>query len=974
MTSLRRPRVQLHARPSCRLAGALIAVILTSLGSAQTEPDYVRDIAPIFRAYCVSCHNDDDREGELSIETYAQLRAGGERDDPIDPGAPETSFLIRSIEGRARPPMPPKDEPQLPESAKLALRRWVAAGAPPPQKDESLLESFVAPVVPRPRSGSSAITAISYSPDGARLAVARFGRVELCDPVTYRPLERLTGFPGKVNAVQFSGDGHAFAAASGITGLSGEARVYDVSKFDDSKPGVSKPRPSSPPGLRQTFAGHRDTLYDVALSPNGVLLATAGYDRRIRIWRRSDGTLLREIDVHKGAIYDLEFDPSGAVLASASADETVKLWRVADGVRLDTLNQPQGEQYAVAFTPDGQHILSTGADRRIHLWRFVSRTEPALNPVVFSRFAHESAVVALTLARGGTVVVTAAEDRSLTAWSLPELVELASYEAQPDVISAIATLPGTERFLVARLDGSLESYTLPQAQARLRPNDTPLTENSSSPPADVSPQSEQDDQDSKMQELVEAEPNDTPNQALAVTVPGQIKGAIDHPGDADLVRFEAKGGQEFVVEVDAARSKSNLDSKIEILDDRGQLVEQVVLQAVRDSWFTFRGKDSDTSGDFRIHNWREMELNEYLYANGEVVRLWHYPRGPDSGFLVYPGSGKRHTQFATTALSHPLGEPCYIVEPLPPGSTPTPNGLPVFRLYYQNDDDPFRHHGKDSRLHFRAPEDGPYWVRVTDVRDFGDAKGFHYSLTVRPARPDFKVTIGGRDPKISPGSGRELTFTASRIDGFDGEIVIHLDNLPEGFTATTPVTIEAGQLTARGAIYATAAATTPSPEASAAVRVEASARLRGREITRELGDLGAIQVAGAAKLTVEILPQNPGTAARDADGRLIVELRPGETVRARVRAQRHDFGGRIELGSADAGRNLPHGVYVDNIGLNGLLIVEGQTEREFFITGSRVAAPGERLFHLRASADGGQCSAPAVVRVLPKDAERLRRF
>jgi hypothetical protein len=67
---------------------------------------------------------------------------------------------------------------------------------------------------------------------------------------------------------------------------------------------------------------------------------------------------------------------------------------------------------------------------------------------------------------------------------------------------------------------------------------------------------------------------------------------------------------------------------------------------------------------------------------------------------------------------------------------------------------------------------------------------------------------------------------------------------------------------------------------------------------------------------------------------------------------------------SDSGRNLPHGLYVDNIGLIGLHIVEGESEREFFITAAPIARPGERLFHLRATADGGQCSEPALIRVL----------
>ena len=94
-------------------------------------------------------------------------------------------------------------------------------------------------------------------------------------------------------------------------------------------------------------------------------------------------------------------------------------------------------------------------------------------------------------------------------------------------------------------------------------------------------------------------------------------------------------------------------------------------------------------------------------------------------------------------------------------------------------------------------------------------------------------------------------------------------------------------------------------------------------------------------------------------------IRPGQTITAKVKAVRHNFTGRIELGGDDSGRNLPHGLYVDNIGLNGLLIIEGQTERDFFITASKIAPPGVRRFHLRATADGGQASPAVVIRVLP---------
>src|SRR5690606_17216480 len=114
----------------------------------------------------------------------------------------------------------------------------------------------------------------------------------------------------------------------------------------------------------------------------------------------------------------------------------------------------------------------------------------------------------------------------------------------------------------------------------------------------------------------------------------------------------------WILETDAARRGAPTDTVIEVLDGEGRPIERVLLQAVRDSTVTFRGIDSITR-DCRLTNWEEMQLNQMLYLNGEVVRLFRAPRGPDSGFLFYEGDGgKRLLYFDTTATVHAVEEPC----------------------------------------------------------------------------------------------------------------------------------------------------------------------------------------------------------------------------------------------------------------------------------------------------------------------------
>lgn len=926
-----------------RFIGSLVALSLVAFafdarGADAPAPDYVKDIAPIFNKYCAGCHNADEPEAKLSLETFAELQKGGEHGASVVPGQAASSRLIRVLTGDAEPKMPPKDN-EAPSEAEIALlKAWVDAGAKGPEGVEPP-RVLVTPKLPA-ATVDSAITAIAMSPVGTLLAVANYGRVELRG--IGGPVMTLSDLPGKVNAVHFSADGSRLVTASGVTGLHGVASIWNVADGE----------------LLREFKAHRDILYDAELSPDGKILATCSYDRNVILWDAESGEQLRTLEGHNDAIYDLAFSPDGTVLATASGDETAKLWLVATGERLDTLHQPQAEQYVVAFSPDGQYVLAGGADNRIRVWKFVSKAERVINPLVYARFAHEGAVVGLAFSWDGKTLISAAEDRTMKSWETNSYTEIHLYERQSDEATALAIAPFENALLVGRADGTLGRYEVvagvggPLAVGQQSVASIPM------PAGDMS-------------EAMDVEPNDVPAEATPITVPAKIAGIIHanregQTNDADLYRFTAKAGEEWMIEVNAARQKSPLDSRVEVLDADGQPIPRVLLQAVRDSYFTFRGKDSNTSDDYRVHNWQEMELNQFLYADGEVVKLWHYPRGPDSGYQVYPGRGSRFTYFDTTPMSHALQAPCYIVQPHPPGTELIPNGLPVFPLYYENDDESRRRFGADSLLSFTAPSDGEYLVRITDARSFS-GENYKYELSVRPSMPSFNVTLSGADPAVNAGSGKEFTVSVDRLDGFEGEIRIDIEGVPPGFRVTTPIVIEAGQSQALGMINALPDAPQPAPENAKATKVTATATIRGQEVTKDVNNLGEIKLAERPKVLVTLLAANDESAVPTPDAPLELSVAPGETITARVRIERNGFEGRVGFGNADAGRNMPHGVYVDNIGLNGLLIVEGQSERTFFITASKTAAESTRMFHLRADAEGNQTSWPVILHVRSRD-------
>lgn len=939
--------------PRLIIAWAMALQIFMAVPCSSDEvghPDFTRDVAPIFAKYCNGCHNASDAESHLVLETFEGLEKGGDRGAAIVPGRADASLMIRMLRGEVEPQMPPIDNRHPTEEEISILGAWIDSGAKGPNNAPPMIQEIAVPkIIPKVETIQT-FASLDIAPDGSRLALGRERCVDVVDLPegtvrwTSPPLE------GLVNSVRFSKDGSLLVAASGVPGLYGMATVLRAS--DGS--------------VVNRIRGHRDAMYDARFDSAGRSLVTCSYDRQIAFWNMASGELERTLGGHNGAVFELAFSADGSVLATASADSTVKIWQVSTGERLDTLGQAEGEQNAVAFSPDSRWIVAAGADRQLRMWQFLSHDRPQINPLKYARVAHNAAIVRLAFSNNGAWLATASESRELLLWDALALTPVHRYELQPDVISGLAFDSSDDQLYVARLNGSWQKYDVAKARIDAMQDEpsaeTPVAEGGGDATLGT------------MSEFIEQEPNDDITTANQIAPHARIRGVIAAHGegtapDTDLFTFHARKNQSLVIEILAARNKSLLDSKLEVLDVAGRPIPRVLLQATRPSYFTFRGHNSTELNDFRLHGWQDMELNEYLYAQGEVTKLWMYPRGPDSGFIVYPGiGGDRYTYFGTSPIAHALNAPSYIVQPHPPGSQLLPNGLPIFTVYYENDDDGRRKGGADSRLQFTPPNDGVYSVRVSDVRSLG-GDNFSYELTLRLAQPDFQIRIEASDLAIPAGSGKEFSVVVDRIDDFDGEIRIDIDGLPPGFYTSTPLVIQPGQNTAYGTLMADEHAAAPALDQVKSIMLTASATIDGKQVVKQAVGLGELKLVERPKFYVQVLPQGSETVVEPAfalgDSPCELSVAPGETIAAVLKVDRRDYDGEIVFGGDYAGRNLPHGVFVDNIGLNGLTLLQGECERVFFITAAKWVPETSRPFHLRAEVEGNPTSPPILLHVRP---------
>lgn len=869
----------------------------------------------------------------------------------------------------------------------------VASGTAGSVGEARLYDIVNGQVAPQPRHTlavhADIVYAVAFSPNSQTLATTGYDRlIKVWDVDGGKLLRTLKDHSDTVYGLAFSPDGKLLASAAADRAV----KIWDTAS-----------------GVRLYSLGDAtDWLYAVAWSSDGRHLAAAGVDKSIRVWEvdARGGKLIRSVFAHEGPVVRLAYSADGQTLYSLGEDRLLKSWDAARMAERKIYAKQPEAALSLAVRPDRKHLAVGRYDGHLLVLeeasgkvdaeplpaktgdRFppASEIEPNDSPKT-GQFVKLPVSLAGRLDRAGDVdfyrfeakagqqvgvqVVSSAKDFDpVLQWIDPAGRVLA--ESDNGLLGHACEKAGTYALGLRDRNyrGGAHPYRLHigdipiitgvfplgarrGAETIVRLDGVHLGSTNSvrvQVPADAVP-------GSRIPLTVAGNPLGKPavvvgefpemshpagNAVLAV--PGTANGLVERAGASEIWRFSAKKGQRLIVEIHARRLGSPLDSTIEILDAQGKPLPRATLRCVAKTFTTFRDHDSISSG-IRLETWNELAVNDYLLAGGELLRIRDLPKNPDDDCQFFAVAGRRLGYLGTTPTHHANGSPMYKVTIHPPGATFPSNGMPIIPIYYRNDDGG-PGHDKDSMLFFDPPADGEYQVRVADSRGSGSSR-HAYRLTIRPPRPAFQVRFAPTEPAVWKGGALPITVTADRLDGFDGSIAVRLENLPPGFSAP-PTTIPAGEYSTSFALYAepTAGAGT-SP-----IKLLARATIAGKEMEREV--TGSIPKA--------VPPGDLTTVTEQAEA----TVQPGQTTRLTVRIERRNgFVGRVPLDV----RGLPHGVRVLDIGLNGILVLPGETARTIEIFCEPWVQPTEQPFVVFARREGKNTQHAAksvLLRVTPK--------
>lgn len=407
------------------LGFAFCGVLMNSASGA--EPTYWQDVRPLLRKHCTVCHSEKtlsepDVSAGLALDTLPAILKG--TSTPIVKKGNGAESLLVTILRHPKPTRRmPLDANPLPDEEVAILKRWVDGGllegTKPKDDDNAIittpgksrkLDVILATKTSLPmteKKGTASplelvlpigplapITALVFSPDGKQLIAGSYGRVTIWDATTGSPIKTLTNVLGAVNDIRFSPDGKTLAVAGGQPSARGDIRLYST---DDWK-------------LQTTLGGHLDVVASISFRFDGKQLASASFDKTIRIWDLDTKQTVLHYTGHSDFVHGVAFGPKGDWFATASKDRTSRMIDAKTGKSIFTFSGTDQDVLSVAVHPESEQVVTSGFDAGLSWWN--TKTGERIR----RQGGHDIATNEIVFTPKGEVAATAGGDKTVRLW------------------------------------------------------------------------------------------------------------------------------------------------------------------------------------------------------------------------------------------------------------------------------------------------------------------------------------------------------------------------------------------------------------------------------------------------------------------------------------------------------------------------------------------------------------------------------
>ena len=256
--------------------------------------------------------------------------------------------------------------------------------------------------------------------------------MKLWEAATGKLLATLQGHGDSVWSVAWSPDGKILASGSGDKTV----KLWEVATDK----------------LLSTLQGHTDAVTSVAWSPDGKILASGSTGRMMMLWEAPTGELLSSSQGHTDAVYSVAWSPDEKTLASGSRDHTVKLWETATGKQLASLEGHTDEVNSVAWSPDGKTPASGSRDQTVKLW------EAATGKLLSTLQGHAAWVHSVAWSPDGKTLASGSVDHTVKLWEADTGKLLSTLQGHAGAVLSVAWSPDGKTLASGSYDNTVKLW------------------------------------------------------------------------------------------------------------------------------------------------------------------------------------------------------------------------------------------------------------------------------------------------------------------------------------------------------------------------------------------------------------------------------------------------------------------------------------------------------------------------------------
>ena len=392
------------------------------------EVDFGRDIYPVLKASCISCHNKTTTKAGLNMETPEMMTKGGDSGPAIVSGKGAESLIVLAAAHKDDMEMPPKNNKtgavNLTSAELNLVKTWIDQGA----KGSTLQERRVVwqPLPP----GVEPIYTVALTKDGRFAACGRGNQVFIYDLATRQFVTRISDkTPGSkegeahralVQSVTFSPDGERLA--------SGSFREVKIWRREKAQAVTRK----SDAALGAVVS---------ELSTDGKQLIVADKQGALHLLEAGSGKVIKTIPaVNAAGIKLLSVSPDYSKVSVHGADATLSVWNLQDGTRIANLPGVNGAR-ALVWTGDGKAIAAAGEDKIVRVWALPAAGNTEL--AAPKEFKGSTGAITALVPTGSDRLLAASADGKVRLWNLVDVKMLKEF-AIPGVLSIAASRDGKQ--------------------------------------------------------------------------------------------------------------------------------------------------------------------------------------------------------------------------------------------------------------------------------------------------------------------------------------------------------------------------------------------------------------------------------------------------------------------------------------------------------------------------------------------------